>query len=163
MAAVSGWRSATTACLNESQWERLFRPNRTTFHLCPFHSFLSVPAEPLTMKPARSTRISLARNCDRFLHTYRIPQAVPRILAIPRASRASQCRKKTLRPASKRMGEKQKRQRQSGPTRTFHGSIQKAVGMRTILYRVSLFLLFDTIGRFPSNASLSVLNVPLER
>lgn len=94
MAAVSGWRSATTACLNESQWKRLFRLIRTTFHLCPFHSFLSVPAGPLTMKPARSTRISLARNCDRFLHTYRIPQAVPRILAIPRASRASQRRKK---------------------------------------------------------------------
>lgn len=59
--------------------------NRNGFSLSlPSSVFLSWP---LTTKPLRSsTRISLVGNCDRFLHTHRIPQAVPRILGIPDGS-----------------------------------------------------------------------------
>lgn len=67
-------------------------------------------------------RISSAGNCDRFLHTYRIPQAVPRILGIPDGSRASR-RKKKRKRGGRRLGrgrEKRKRQRQRGRrTRSF--------------------------------------------
>ena len=49
-------------------------------------------------------RISSAGNCDRFLHTYRIPQAVPRILGIPDGSRASRRKKKRKRGGGRRLG-----------------------------------------------------------
>lgn len=93
-------------------------------------------------------RISSAGNCDRFLHTYRIPQAVPRILGIPDGSRASRRKKKRKRGGEATRGGEER----SGNDKDKGGGGQevsapllrpfrKSPGMRAMpLYRVSLFL-----------------------
>lgn len=112
-------RSATVANRN---WEEWGVPSPTPPHrtaLARSIRFYPRLAKPLTTKPLRSTRISLVGNCDRFLHTYRIPQAVPRILGIPDGSRASR-RKKKRKSRRGRGRAREKRQRQRGRrTRSF--------------------------------------------
>lgn len=98
-------RSATVANRNWEEWGPFSPPHRTA--LARSIRFYPRLAKPLTTKPLRSTRISLVGNCDRFLHTYRIPQAVPRILGIPDRKSGVPAEEKTEESSGEGKGERE--------------------------------------------------------